>query len=446
MRIPKIRLLCLLPLFLIMACNLLSPVVSPSPVAGENSLPDIPTPTLTLTLTLTDQETPEILNTPSPTSTIIHLVTPGTGAGAQSYIYDTISGDTAHQGQPNQPPGGDLYLYNLYERPFNANTQDVFFPDLDIRRAEIGLGQPWMYVTIYLYGLNPQSNALNGNYGVELDLNIDGRGEWLMMAAPPHSTEWSVNGVRAWHDTNSNVGQLEVCYADPPQTADSYDQLAFDQGQAEDTDSAWARYLPGDPPALQFAFKHALINNDKEFMWGVWADQGVNQPQWSDYHDHFTFVEAGAPFPNQAEYPIKAIAEVDNTCRWAYGFSPDGDEPCLCAGGVPTPTPSSIPYASLGGYVFKDLNNNRMRDAGDGGLGGATVNVRSGSCPGGAIAATTLTGAWGRYIVENLVPGNYCVTVPAFGSFFFTPPSYDVTLSPSEFRDNLDFLVNYVGP
>ena len=130
MRIPKIRLLCLLPLFLIMACNLLSPVVSPSPVAGENSLPDIPTPTLTLTLTLTDQETPEILNTPSPTSTIIHLVTPGTGAGAQSYIYDTISGDTAHQGQPNQPPGGDLYLYNLYERPFNANTQDVFFPPL----------------------------------------------------------------------------------------------------------------------------------------------------------------------------------------------------------------------------------------------------------------------------------------------------------------------------
>ncbi len=168
MRTINYRILCLLPLLLITACNFPRPGITSTPLSGENAFPIESTPTLSV------QETPMLFDTPSPTATIVHLVTPGTGAGAEYNISDTISGDTAHQGRPNQPPGGDIYLYNLYERPFNADTQDIFFPDLDIRRAEIGLNQPWMYVTIYLYGLSTQSNALEGSYGVELDLNLDG--------------------------------------------------------------------------------------------------------------------------------------------------------------------------------------------------------------------------------------------------------------------------------
>ena len=98
--------------------------------------------------------------------------------------------------------------------------------------------------------------------------------------------------------------------------------------------------------------------------------------------------------------------------------------------------------------MWKDLNGNRVYDGAgiDGGLGMATVNVRFGACPGGAIAASTLTGAWGRYDVENLVPGTYCVEVPPFGSFFFMPPNIQVTLAPGEFRDNVNFMVVLVGP
>jgi len=444
MRTLTTRLLYLLPLLLLPACNLPSPgvsptsLISPTPLMEENTLPPAPA----LTPIQAAQETSTILITPSPTATIVHLSTPGSWTGAEYSIYDTISGDTAHQGQPNQPPGGDIYRYNLYERPFNANTQDIFFPDLDIRSGKIGLSQPWMYVTIYLYGLRSPSNALDGSYGVELDLNLDGRGEWLIMAAPPYTPEWSVIGVRAWHDTNSNVGQTQPCYTDPPQTADSYDQLAFDQGQGEDPDVAWVRYLPENPPAIQIAFKHTLINNDINFMWGVWADQGVNQPQWFDYHDHFTSIEAGAPFPSMPEYPIKAIAELDNTCRWTYGFSPDGDEPCLCAGGVPTPTPTPIPYASLGGWVYKDFNGNGARDEGDGGFGGLTVRVLKGSCPGGTQAATGTTIAYGRYTVDGLLPGTYCVVTPDFGGFTFTPTFHEVNLGPGEFIDDLNFRLN----
>ncbi|MEW6093319.1 MAG: SdrD B-like domain-containing protein [Chloroflexota bacterium] len=386
-------------------------------------------------------------STPStPTATIHHYVTPGEGASPESSISDTISGDTAHQGVPNEPPGGDQYVYNLYERPFNAFTQDIFFPDLDIRSADLGLASPWMYVTIYLYGLRPETSTLAGHYGIEIDLNIDGRGDWLIMADAPLTDDWSVVGVRAWNDTNQNVGQQIACYADPPQVEDSYDLLYFDQGIGDDPDAAWARYIGGIPPAVQIAFKHTMINSDVYFMWNVWADQGLNQAEWFDYHDHFTYDEAGSPFSAITDYyPIKAIAELDNTCRWVYGFSPDGDEPCLCAGNVKTPTP--VP-ARLGGFVWKDLNGNRVYDGAgiDGGLGMATVNVRYGACPGGDIAASTVTGAWGRYDVDGLVPGTYCVEVPPFGSFFFEPPNIQVTLAPGEFRDNLNFMLVLVGP
>ncbi len=423
-----------LVLLTMVAC--IFPSVTATP-AGDSTIPSEP---------LQTSEPLETSTSSTPTATITHLATPGAGAGAESSIGDTISGDTAQQGVPNEPPGGDMYLYNLYERPFNALTQDVFFPDLDIRTAQLGLESPWMYVTIQLYGLDPATGALAGHYGIEIDLDVDGRGEWLIMADAPLSDDWSVVGVRAWNDTNSNVGQAVACYADPPQTTDSYDLLYFDQGVGNDPDAAWARYVGGTPPAVQIAFKHSMIGLDNKFMWGVWADQGVNQPEWFDYHDHFTYDEAGAPFSYlTAYYPIKAIAELDNTCRMAYGFTLVGNEPCLCAGNVKTPTP--IP-ASLGGFVWKDLNGNRVYDGAgtDGGLGGATVNVRFGACPGGAIASSAVSGAWGRYDVGGLAPGAYCVVVPPFAGFVFMPVSIDVTLLPGEFRDNLNFMVILTGP
>jgi hypothetical protein len=425
------RFLSLFVILLLTACNM--------PATEEAFVPQ-DTQQTELEATTEEPVLPVPTDTLQPTATVEHFITPGTGAPSESNIADTISGDTAHQGVSNQPPGGDYYLNNLYERPFNALTQDVFFPDLDIRSAELGLKQAWMYVTIHLYGLRPEANALEGRYGIEIDLNVDGRGEWLILADAPFTSEWSVNGVRAWNDTNANVGQTYPCYADPPQTSDSYDALYFDQGQGVDPDAAWVRLLPGEPPTLQIAFKHAMINNDVKFMWGVWSDQGLDQPQWFDYHDHFTYDEAGSPLvANSQYYPMKAIAELDNTCRWAYGFMPVGTEPCLCAGGVPTPTPTVLPRAGLGGYAYKDLNGSGVRDAGDGGFGGLNVNVRSGHCPGGAIVATGVTGAYGRYTVLTLMPGAYCVITPDFGTITCTPVSYDVTLAPGEFRDELNF-------
>jgi len=58
-----------------------------------------------------------------------------------------------------------------------------------------------------------------------------------------------------------------------------------------------------------------------------------------DYVDRFTVEEAGSPERSEKEYPLKALHSVDNACREAYGFKPNGEEPGLC----PRPEPTSGP-------------------------------------------------------------------------------------------------------
>jgi protocatechuate 3,4-dioxygenase beta subunit len=69
----------------------------------------------------------------------------------------------------------------------------------------------------------------------------------------------------------------------------------------------------------------------------------------------------------------------------------------------------------LGNSVFNDANNNGLRDAGDAGIVGATVNLyvdnNNDNIADGAAIATTTTGADGFYTFENLGPGNYIVGV-----------------------------------
>jgi hypothetical protein len=231
----------------------------------------------------------------------------------------------------------DDFNNGLFERPFTSLAMD-YKGFLDLTRGEIASAGLWVYVTLFLEG--PPSAAEPASYGVEIDLDLDGRGDWLIVGAAPPSTTWTTDGVRAYQDTNNDVGAQVPVRSDPPAgTGNGYESLVFDQGIGPDPDAAWIRLSPSNPNQVQIAFKPGLIGGDNEFLWWGWAFADP-QPAWQDYQDHFTLAQAGSPLSESPQYPIKDLALIDSTCRWGFDFNPVGTEPGVCPV-PPTPTPTS---------------------------------------------------------------------------------------------------------
>jgi hypothetical protein len=190
-----------------------------------------------------------------------------------------------------------------------------------------------------LKGTDPASSQLNASYALELDLNLDGRGDLLVVANQPAQGDWSTDGVQVFQDPANDVGGNIPLQPEVLPQGNGYEQKVFDAGQGADPDLAWARVDPAKPNVVWFAFKSTLINNAQKWMWGAWAQNGGLHPELFDYNDHFTLAQAGYPIPGNPNYPLKALAELDNTCRWAVGFNPSGNEPGLCPlPATPTPT------------------------------------------------------------------------------------------------------------
>jgi hypothetical protein len=245
--------------------------------------------------------------------------------------------------------GGEIFAQNLFERPFNANTMDTYFPYLDIVDLQGFKDDTWGYATITLSNADANGH-LPGKYGVELDLNKDGRGDWLILASNPSSTTWTTQGVQAWKDTDGDVGGTTPIFADKKvSTGDGYETLVFDQGKNDNTDEAWVRISPDDPKTVLIAFKLSMLGNPASYAMGGWAGTDALNPAMFDLNDHMTHKQAGSPLPDLTYYPIKGLAEIDNTCRLAIAFTPTGKEPGLCKNVqqidvVPTLAPTPVPH------------------------------------------------------------------------------------------------------
>jgi hypothetical protein len=232
---------------------------------------------------------------------------------------------------PGRALVGDRFSSGNFERPYNANTMDVYFPHLDIVEADFYVEDAaWVYAVITLVGRDAD-NVFSGMYAIELDLDQYGHGDFLILVDHPAAADWTTQGVYVYADTNVDVGGQRAVLEDSVGAAsDGYENTLFNQGAGDDPDLAWVRLDPNDPNSFQIAFKQSLLGGEKTYTAGVWAGT-VLDPALFDYNDHFTHEQAGAANPDLPNfYPIKGLSELDNTCRYGIGFNPSGIEPGIC--------------------------------------------------------------------------------------------------------------------
>jgi len=267
---------------------------------------------------------------PPTDASVIHLVEPGDlPADRSSHAGDIDSSTTAKK---NRAPGGDRHTFERYERPFNADTMDVYFPELDILDTLIYQDETWVYGVITLRGFD-SNTGLSGTYGFEFDLDHDGNGEWLVLVDNPSSEDWTTDGVRVYNDRNDDVGGKLAMFTDEKLSrGDGYEVKVFDAGMGNDPDFAWVRISPDDPLSIQIAIKASGLGvTDNGYLVSAWAGHEALNPAEFDLNDHFTHDQAGASDKGlEFFYPIKEVSELDNTCRMAVGYQPTGGEPGLC--------------------------------------------------------------------------------------------------------------------
>lgn len=286
------------------------------------SMPGASAPTETA-LPPTDAPAPTAEPPPTEMPGIQHQNIPVSAPDARPYP-DVVSSDTAPE---KRAPYGDSYDLNRLERPF---TQDMtYIPDLDITLFSLSEDEDWYYVSIGLVGDNP-NNPVGINYAVELDTDRDGFGNFLILAEPPYSEDWTAQNIKVYTDTNRDTAGRSATKSDAPFEGDGYDELIhdLDAGVGDDPDLAWVRINAGPLATVQFAFKKSLAGS--VFMYGVLADAGLKDVSKLDYVNHFTEREAGSPIRRNAYYPLQALFAVDNTCLQAFGFTPTGFEPKIC--------------------------------------------------------------------------------------------------------------------
>ena len=265
---------------------------------------------------------------PTPTATLkpasVHLMFPGEFSDRiDTFLVDYNTVDYADEGITY----GDQYRGNIFERPFTAEEM-IYYGYIDIIRVNLNVGPTWTYAIVFFAEDLPETST--AKYGLVLDLDENGRGDYLIESDLPTGVAWDVIGVKVYHDLDKDVGGASPMLPDPPtEDYNGYEVLLFDSGEGEDPDLVWVRRNPDVANSIQFAYKTEFIGNTG-YMWSAWADDGLRAVNMRDYNDRYTEESAGNPYPGSPLYPIRSIYLFDSTCRSYFGFTPTGKEPGIC--------------------------------------------------------------------------------------------------------------------
>ncbi|MBI9051579.1 MAG: hypothetical protein JEZ00_19300 [Anaerolineaceae bacterium] len=272
---------------------------------------------------------------PKPTETevpeITHVMKPKYGDGKAQTIHDQMSDKTAPE---KRAYGGDEYANGRYERPFLAEDME-YLPFIDILRTDMYRDDDdvWAYVSIEVISAPSLAGDKDLSFGVEIDEDLDGRGDLFILAKNPVDSSWSTDGVQIWRDINGNIGDVEPMKPDAMGAGDGYEVNVFDEGLGNDADMAWVRLSSESDAVVEIAFKLDMIPKTKDayiFLWGAWTFAGDPHLEWFDHHDTFALAEAGSPLKDNDNYPLKQFEAADNTCRGLSGMEPSGKLPGMC--------------------------------------------------------------------------------------------------------------------
>jgi len=227
--------------------------------------------------------------------------------------------------------GGDVFGLGWYERPFDQNMGYLPFIDL-VKITMTRADSNWVYFS--LFTVNPIAEGADSKplYGVELDTNLDNRGEFIITATSTRSTEWTTDGVMVLSNSDKKIGGVKPVLPDSTLAGGTgYDKEVFNAGKGDDANLAWARISPNDPKCIELAFKSSFIGGAKgNFIWTPWALVGIQDMAKFDFNDHFTREDAGSPMREDTSYyPMKSLWGIDNTARIPSGFVPTGIMPGL---------------------------------------------------------------------------------------------------------------------
>ncbi len=266
---------------------------------------------------------------PSPTPTLKpaseHLIFPGSTIKERvdTYLVDYNSIDYADE----HITYGDQFKANILERPFTADDM-IYQGNIDIIRVNMKVMDFWTYAILYFAENLPDSGTMK--YGLEIDLDENGRGDLLIQTGLPTGIDWSVNEVLVYTDLDGDVGGASPMVNDNPvEGLNGYESLLFDSGEGDDPDLVWVRRNPEAENSIQIAYKNELIGMTG-YLWSAFADDGLKAVDYRDYNDRYTEESAGSPYPDSPLYPIKSVYLIDTTCRSYFGFTPTGNETGLC--------------------------------------------------------------------------------------------------------------------
>ncbi len=317
--------------FVLTGCNM--PLEKPAPQPTQEVV--LPSPTASPEPTLTPVP-------PEPTITlepeIVHVMWPGSPLGnVNQTVHDQVDHNTAAQ---RQAFGGDDFKNGKYERPFDPDMN--YLPHADLVSVQLNRADPlWVYVSLKVNNPLTQEEAKDVHFLVEIDTDLDSRGDLLILTGLPKSSEWSTETVKVLSNPDINVGGSVVVRPDPDLSEGrGYYEVLFDNGKGDDPDLAMSKLSKADPATILIAFKNTLTGGEKgKFIWLPWTDTGMLDWSLFDFNDHFTFEQAGYPMKEDAQnYPLKALWGVDNTCRVPSGFTPKGTMPGLCPNYDPPPS------------------------------------------------------------------------------------------------------------